>query len=225
MTEQAATASASKPPRWPERVALRDGSEVAIRPIEPTDKKRLLEGFERLSPESRYRRFLVPMPRLSSRLVRYFTEVDHHDHEALVAVGADNGEPVGVARYVRSEDEPDAAEVAVAVVDDWHGRGVATELFRRLAERAREEGLARFTATCQADNREAIDLLNELGRTRVVGSDSGLVEAAIDLPGADDRTLREVLRAAATRRLLFHPIAARLDDEAAAEHDGSPEES
>ncbi len=222
MAEQAVT-SARKPPRWPERVTLRDGSEVAIRPIQRRDKKRLLEGFERLSPESRYRRFLVPMPSLSPRLVRYFTEVDHHDHEALVAVGAGNGEPIGVARYVRSEDEPEAAEVAVAVVDDWQGRGVAAELLRRLADRAREEGILRFTATCLADNREVIELLNELGRTSAVSADSGLVEAQIDLP-ADERSLREVLRAAATRHLVFRPIAARLDDGTDTELDWPPKD-
>jgi RimJ/RimL family protein N-acetyltransferase len=119
--------------RWPERVALRDGSEVAVRPIRATDKARLRAGFERLSAQSRQRRFLVAMPRLSPRLVRYLTEVDHHDHEALVAVGVDDDEPIGVARYVRSEDDAQAAEVAVAVADHWHGRGVATELLRRLA--------------------------------------------------------------------------------------------
>jgi RimJ/RimL family protein N-acetyltransferase len=118
-------------------VALPDGSEISIRPIRRTDRGQLGEGFERLSPESRYRRFLVPMPRLSPRLVRYLTEVDHHDHEALVALGADTGEPIGVARYVRSDDAADAAEVAVAVVDDWHQRGVATELLRRLVFRPR----------------------------------------------------------------------------------------
>ena len=103
MTDRATVETDSKPPRWPERVALRDGSELAIRPIWPTDKKRLLKGFEQLSPESRYRRFLQPMPHLTGRLVRYLTEIDHHDHEALVALGADNDEPIGVARYVRSE--------------------------------------------------------------------------------------------------------------------------
>src|SRR5689334_1911637 len=105
----------------PERVTLRDGSQVAIRPVRATDKARLREGFDRLSAQSRQRRFLVAMPRLSDRLVRYLTEIDHHDHEALGALGADDGEPIGVARYVRSESDPQAAEVAVAVVDDWQG--------------------------------------------------------------------------------------------------------
>ena len=46
----------------------------------------MLRGFERLSPESRYRRFLAPMPELSEAAVRYLTEIDHHDHEAMIAL-------------------------------------------------------------------------------------------------------------------------------------------
>ena len=113
------------PPRWPKRAALRDGSEISIRPIRRTDKVRRRIGLRAAQLELRYRRFLVPTSSLSPRLVRYLTEVDHHDHEALVALGADTGEPIGVARYVRSDDEADAAEVAVAVVDQWQEQGVA----------------------------------------------------------------------------------------------------
>jgi hypothetical protein len=67
-------------------VRLRDGSRVLIRPIEPDDRAALAEGFERLSAESRYRRFFAPMPRLRERDLDYLTRVDHRDHEALVAV-------------------------------------------------------------------------------------------------------------------------------------------
>ena len=55
-----------------------------IRVISPNDKQGLVDGFERLSEESRYRRFLAPRGRLSDAELRYFSEVDHHDHEALV---------------------------------------------------------------------------------------------------------------------------------------------
>jgi RimJ/RimL family protein N-acetyltransferase len=197
--------------RWPERVTLRDGSEIDIRPIRRSDKQRLRAGFERLSPESRYRRFFVPMPQLSSGLLKYLTEVDHHDHEALGALAADTGEGVGIARFVRLEDEANVAEVAVAVVDDWQGRGVATELLQRLAVRAREEGIERFSATCLAENREAIELFEEFGTARIGKAESGLIEAEIDLPietglgGA----FREALRGAAARRLTFRPPRAR----------------
>ena len=62
-------------------ITLRDGSRIRIRQGHRSDPDLLLRGFKRLSPESRYRRFLAPMPELSESMVRYLTEIDHHDHE------------------------------------------------------------------------------------------------------------------------------------------------
>ena len=91
------------------------------------------------------------MNRLSDADLRYLTEVDHRDHEAIVALRARAADPVGVARYVRIE-APTEAEVAVAVVDDWQGRGAATALLERLVERARENGIERFVAVVLQEN-------------------------------------------------------------------------
>ena len=67
-------------------IALRNGSRIRIRQGHRSDRDLLLRGFERLSPESRYLRFLAPMPELSEPTVRYLTEIDHHDHEAIIAL-------------------------------------------------------------------------------------------------------------------------------------------
>lgn len=193
---------------WPERVALRDGSDILIRPIAPGDKQRLVEGFNRLSAESRYRRFLTPMNRLSARMLRYLTEIDHHDHEALIAEAASDGEPLGVARFIRTADDPKAAEVAVTVVDHWQCRGVATELLRRLEDRAIDEGLDRFTATCLADNTDVLALLGDIGPQKLKTAEGGILEVSIDLPGAKapESALRKVLRRAASGAVAFlHP--------------------
>ena len=115
--------------------------ELVIRPISPDDKEGLSEKFDRLSEQSRYRRFLAPHGRLSAAELRYFTEVDHHDHEALVAVDPRTRDGVGIARYVRWKKDPQSAELAVAVVDDWQHKGVGTRLASALAKRAREEGI------------------------------------------------------------------------------------
>ena len=53
---------------------------------------------------------------------------------------------MGIARYVRDRDDPQTAEIAVTVVDDWQGRGLGTELLTQLSGRARREGVLRFTA-------------------------------------------------------------------------------
>lgn len=162
-----------------ERARLADGSTLVIRPIRPEDRDLLRSGFERLSERSRYLRFQAPLPKLSDKQLAYFTDVNHHDHEALLGLDPSGEEIVGVARFVRVSDE--VAECAVVVADDWQGRGVASELLDRLVDRAREEGVERFTALVLAENADALRLLERLGDTmqRRVGSQ---VELDIGLP-------------------------------------------
>ena len=170
---------------------------LEIRPIRPEDRDALAEGIRRMSPESRYRRFLSPLETLSDAQLTYLTDVDHRDHEALVALepGSDRG--IGVARFVRSESDPEVAELAVAVADDWHNRGVGTTLLHRLTERAREEGVRRFSGSILEENAPMRLLLAELGEVRVTDRSGGAVEVEVDLPEEGiGAALREALRAA-----------------------------
>jgi RimJ/RimL family protein N-acetyltransferase len=181
---------------WTER--LRDGTPVEVRPIRPDDRQALADGLEQLSPESRYRRFFSPVARLTEAQLTYLTEVDHHDHEALVAVEPGTERGIGVARFIRSDSDPELAEFAVAVADDWHERGVGTALIHRLTQRAREEGITRFTGTILEENRPMLDLVEELGDVRVRDRAAGAVEIEVDLPEEGIGTgLRETLRGAA----------------------------
>jgi RimJ/RimL family protein N-acetyltransferase len=188
---------------WAER--LRDGREIVVRPIQPDDRAELAAGMRRLSPESRYRRFFTPTSELTESQLTYLTEVDHHDHEALVAVEPGTEHGIGVARFIRSPEDSERAEVAVAVADSWQGQGVATALLDRLAERARAEGVRRFSAEILADNRPMLELIEEVGPITTKQRDHGSVEVEVELPpegiGAE---LRETLRAAA-RGLLRVP--------------------
>jgi GNAT superfamily N-acetyltransferase len=185
-----------------QRRVLRDGREVLVRPIRPADRQGLLEGFERLSPESRYRRFLAPMPTLGGAQLRYLTDVDHHDHEALLAIDPQTRNGLGVARFVRSAEDPEVAEVAVAVADDWQGRGLGTALLQDLAGRAREEGIQRFSASVLAENSAVIELIFKLGDAHVTGRHDAVVELLMDLPPDGlSETLRQTVRAAARGEL------------------------
>jgi GNAT superfamily N-acetyltransferase len=188
---------------------LRDGNEILIRPIRPDDREELAAGVRRLSPESRYRRFFTPTNELSASELSYLTEVDHHDHEALVALEPASGHGIGVARFVRSADDPEVAEVAVAVADSWQNRGVATALLGRLTERAREEGVRRFSAEILADNRPMLELIEERGDVTTRHLDHGSVRIELELPPEGlGAALRESLRAAA-RELLRVPSLRR----------------
>jgi GNAT superfamily N-acetyltransferase len=131
--------------------------------------------------------------------------VDHHDHEALVAIDPVTGNGVGVARFVRVSDG--VAECAVVVADDWQGRGLATELLDQLVERAQEEGVERFTAIVLAENAEALRLLERLGDT-VRHSYGPQVELEIELPPPPERAARlRLILSGAARGLLTPAIS------------------
>ena len=161
-------------------VRLRDGSAVLIRPVRPADAGLLEDGFSRLGDRSRRMRFLGPKEALSAAGPRYFTGVDHRDHEALGALDHVRGGGVGIARYVRDREDPYAAEIAVTVIDGWQGRGLGTELLARLSERACREGIRRFTAAVAADNAAMTGLLRNLG-AEVVGREFGTLEYEVAL--------------------------------------------
>jgi RimJ/RimL family protein N-acetyltransferase len=164
---------------------------VTIRTIRSDDRDRLRDHHDRLSPETRYRRFLAAKPRLSSADARYLVEIDGCDHFALVATQPDPDEPereriVAVARYVRIPDVRDVAELAIVVNDDFQGQGMGRELIRRLAQEAVARGVRRFRATMLADNLAIHRLLEGLAvgpvERRRLG---GLSEVEFELPGAD----------------------------------------
>ena len=165
-------------------VVLRDGSAVLIRPVRSADAPLLAAGFARLSDRSRRLRFLSPKPALSPAELSYFTDVDHHDHEALGALDHADGRGVGIARYVRDADDPQAAGVAVTVIDDWQGRGLGTELMAQLSERARSEGIRRFTALVAPDNPAMARLLRNV-RADLVRREPGALEYEITLGPAE----------------------------------------
>jgi RimJ/RimL family protein N-acetyltransferase len=162
------------------QVTLRDGSAVLIRPVRSTDAPLLADGFARLSERSRRTRFLGRKTTLTEADLRYFTNVDHHDHEALGALDHVRGGGVGIARYVRDRENPAAAEIAVTIADDWQGRGLGTELLARLSDRARAEGIRRFTAVIAADNVAAAGLLRGSG-ANLIHRGSGIAEYEIEL--------------------------------------------
>jgi RimJ/RimL family protein N-acetyltransferase len=178
----------SSPPLEPIVVTLRDGSHAVIRPLALTDRRALGEAFERMSDESRYRRFLAATPRLSETQLRYLTDVDQRDHVALAAM---NGSRiVGVARSIRLKGTE--AEPALAIVDDHHGRGLGTELIAALVERSRAQGVRRYRATVLAENVPMLRLLDGIGELRILRAGEAL-DVIVDLhPSAHEHPFEEL---------------------------------
>ena len=157
---------------------------MLIRPIRAGDKQLLADGLERLSAESVQRRFLTPKRSFSSTELRYLTEINAVDHVALIALDPADpaAELIAVGRFVRLAEDPEAAEIAVVVADDWQGRGVGSLLGGHLAHAARNRGIKRFTATMAADNRPAHRLMAKLtSHLQQRHAGSGVDELVLDL--------------------------------------------
>jgi GNAT superfamily N-acetyltransferase len=146
---------------------LRDGEIIHIRAICPEDKRRLLEGFSRLSRNSVIYRFLGSKKELTQEELIYFTEIDFEHHIALAAtLPHDNDKKiVGVGRYIERNcaDYERSAEVALAVVDKYQNRGIGSLLFEKLIEIARFKGVVHFEAYVLADNKRMIDIFKHYG--------------------------------------------------------------
>jgi len=192
-------------------VPLADGGRIVVRPIVPEDKDALIRGFERLSDRSRRFRFFQSRDSLTKRELEYLTEIDYFDHFAWVAIDPDFGDPdggVGVARYIRSPDEPDAAEPAVTVLDEYQGRGIGGTLLALLAESAVANGIRRFRADVLADNAEILGGFTENARVKPIAD--GVVSVEVDLPitaeGFRSSFMYELLRQVADGKVVPRPL-------------------
>lgn len=182
---------------------LPDGGRVRVRPLRPDDRAALTAGFRRLSDRSRRLRFHAGKGTLSDAELDHLTHLDYVDHFAWAAFDLDDPERpgIGVARYVRLEDEPDVAEPAVTVVDDHQRRGLGSLLFRLLARTAAERGIRRFRAYVMAAN---LGLFHEMPgvEVKMVSADVAEVEIALPLEGehapGPSGLLREVARGVLT---------------------------
>ncbi|GAB4128840.1 MAG: hypothetical protein Kow001_23450 [Acidobacteriota bacterium] len=145
---------------------LRDGTRVRIRTLRPEDRRKILEGFGRLSFHSRYLRFLTPKSHLTDEELKYLAELDSGRHFGLVVVKLEadgsEGDGVGIARFVLCDGDPRVAEPAVTVTDEMQGRGLGRLLLQRLADAAVERGVDRFRCFVLSENLRVQDLIRRV---------------------------------------------------------------
>jgi acetyltransferase len=147
-----------------ERWMLAGGREVRLRPIARADAAAEQQFFSTLSLDSRHKRFHVGLRELSPALLKLLTDVDQDQHLAWVAEAREPGQPVVAdARYVHDAGRPERAEFALAVADDWQGRGLGRRLLNHLAAHARGHGVQQLYGDILADNRRMLALMRELG--------------------------------------------------------------
>jgi acetate---CoA ligase (ADP-forming) len=192
------------PAEYESDVALRDGATVHVRPVRPDDEDALRGFLEGLSGRSRWFRFFSEASNLGLA-AHEAVDVDHRDRFGLLALAGAERTVVGHAQYVRST--PDAAEIAFAVADSEHGRGLGTVLLAHLAARAHESGIDLLEADVLAENRRMLEVFRESGfpvRTRTEQGTRHLELPSSLSPEAIERFegRERVAAAAAVRRVL-----------------------
>ena len=169
------------PKHWEADVLLRDGRAAHLRPIMADDAELLVEFYEKVSAESKYMRFFAPMPRLSERDVRRFTQVDHHDRVAFVLTVANK--MIAVGRFDKIDDEQ--AEVAFLVQDEHQGRGIAQLLLEHLAQAGRERDVGKFVAEVLPENQRMIQIFREAGYHVAGGFEDGVMRFEFPINSTD----------------------------------------
>jgi ribosomal protein S18 acetylase RimI-like enzyme len=214
MTEDSGHGRRRPEPPAPMTQRLADGTLVRIRPVGPGDRERLRNGFARLSPESKYRRFLAAPATLSESALDYLTETDGWNHLALGAVlaeeGADTSYGLGIARFVRLEDDPEKAEAAVAVIDEVQRRGLGRLLLRELIRAAREREVSTFVCHVLPSNEPVKSMLHEVDAQAMPHLKDGLLVYEMHLPevlpdARDQSPIYRILRLAAEGLRVIFP--------------------
>ena len=144
-------------------LSLDDVHRVRVRPLGSADRERYVRAVAALSPRSRYLRFFSPLPKLSERQVDLMTHVDGEHQVAYAALTPEESDLLGVARYIRTAEGSNVAEVAIAIADDWQGLGLGRALLSHLIEHARTARLERLIATILSENRAAAGLTRATG--------------------------------------------------------------
>lgn len=148
-------------------IEAHNGQVVAVRFLRPDDGDLLVDLVRRLSPDSRYSRFRVPMELVDPEEIRLrlpsYLDVDGVDHVALVAMVQEHDveRAIAVARF-RRPPGASQAEAAVVVRDDWQGQGVGVALMMQMVDVARSLGIDDLLAWVQSTNRSAQRMVKAL---------------------------------------------------------------
>lgn len=157
--------SRSGPDKYRKAVDLKDGTQVILRPIKPTDDERMLELFNSFSEETIRLRFFSFMKYMSKDQVEKFTHIDYEKQMAIVALVDEGGKKriVAVGRYNVLPSDPDEAEFAIVVQDDYQKRGIGTEVLQHLVHVARLQGVRVIVGYIMYHNSHVFALLRRSG--------------------------------------------------------------
>lgn len=168
-------------------VVLKDGREAIIRPIIPADRLLLEKAWLKLSQDTIRKRFLAAKKGMSSLELDNLTVLDHINHCAY-GVTTENElgerEGIGVARFVRDENNSSLAEFAIVIVDQYQALGVGTLLMTELLYEARKKGISQLTGKMDVSNVPMKKLLKKWPYFSFVQDSPGVLQVLGKLPVA-----------------------------------------
>jgi len=170
--------------RPPVYALLADGTTVEIRPAVPADFDAVKAMHEAMSSDNSYLRFFNVSRLSAEREAGRICRNPAPGSAALLAVA--NGEVVGVASYVPLREDPITAEVAFAVADHMHHRGIATLLLEHLVSLARSRQITTFTAETLTENQAMLGVFTEVGLPVRRRYREGVIDLTFPLPGPGD---------------------------------------
>ena len=166
---------------------LRSGMNVRVRSIRRDDKQRLVTAFKNLDPETIYMRFFYQKKMLSEAELKSATELDFEKVVALVVTTADGDQEaiIGAGRYAVIEEtgQPNSAEVAFTVEEDYHRQGMARILLQHLASIARAKGLSSFVAEVLSQNSGMLTVFSRSGLPMQTQHGGDVVHVTLSLTG------------------------------------------
>jgi RimJ/RimL family protein N-acetyltransferase len=194
-----------------EDLTLPDGGIMRLRLVRPEDREGIIEGFERLSAETRTQRWFYPKVRLSEEEIAALVSPTDDDHGAIAAIELDaqgrEQAGIGMARFVRSKDSPDAAEIAITIVDEWQGLGIGRILLHRLLAMLSERDIPYVEGRLQADNRPMRHLLEPYVPRGGFRREESTLVFRFPVPQADDPLMAQLARNAAAVVRMFKRMA------------------
>lgn len=187
---------------------LSDGRPVCLRTIRPSDEQRIRDGISEMSDRSRYLRFFSAFRTPPESIVKRLSAVDGHDHIGWGAILLDGQEcpPIAAAHAIRTPDVPSHGELAIAVLDDYHGLGLARMLIAAVLLDCIDEDLLALDMQMLSENRAASNLVTHLGATRKPALDS------VSHYRLDARNALQILRRDHASEGLMAVFAAREDN-------------
>jgi GNAT superfamily N-acetyltransferase len=143
---------------------LKDGTQISIRPIHPTDEAGMKELFYALSHETKYYRFMQAMKRMPERQLLSFVFIDHRNDVAIVGTlpEAYGEEIICIGRYYL-DPRTNRAEVAFTVRDEWQRKGIGSFLLKTLLTVAKRNGISGFTAEVLRENKAMQQVFHNSG--------------------------------------------------------------